>query len=154
MENTVESIAAEIILDLDNDSSLSASYVQSWLVGNIGKLNNSIGSNIQMVCDGFSPAPTDDQKDIFKWLFTCKYYANLAKNNLGAAMYDWSEVSEGDSTIRRVSKNEIAKTYNVMAKQCEESLKDAIKYYKTNNALPRSQSAYDTPMYLFSRIND
>lgn len=154
MDNTVENIAQEIILDLDNDASLSVSYVQLWLIGNIGKLNNAIGTNIQLSCNDFNPLPTDDQKDILKWYFTCRYYANLAKNSLGAAAYDFSEVSEGDSTIRKVSKNEIAKTYNTLAKQCEESLKEVIKFYRMNNALPRSQSSFDTPMYLYSRVND
>lgn len=154
MDNTVESIADEIILDLDNDASLSSSYVQQWLMGNIGKLNNAIGGSITVDCSEFNPLPNDDQKDILKWSFICNYYSNLAKNSLGAAAWDFSEVSEGDSTIRKASRNEIAKSYNEMAKQCKLSLKETIQYYKTNNSLPRSLSSFDTNQWLYSRVSD
>ncbi len=153
--NTVADVAQEIINDLDADSSLSVSYVSTWLRDNVGKLNNAVGSNIVIGEDlEFSPCLSNDEKDIFKWLFTCRYYANLVKNNLGAAAYDWSEMREGDSVIRKVSVNEIAKTYALLAKQCEDSLKEMIKFYRMNKALPRSQSSFNTNMWLFNRTPD
>ena len=158
MDNTVVSVATEIILDLDNDSSLSSSFVQSWLIGNVGKLNNAIGSAIEIVTvatvSEFSPLPTDDQKDIFKWLFQCQYFSNLAKNSLGAAAFDWISLSEGDSSVKRVSKNDLAKSYSELLKQCRASLNEMIKHYRMNWALPRSKSAYDSNAYLYSRLSD
>lgn len=153
--NTVTDIAQEIISDMDNDSSLSISYISTWLRDNIGKLNNSIGASFKInELLEFTPCINNDEKDIFKWLFICQYYANQAKNNLGASMYDWSEIKEADSVVRRVSKNEIAKTYLQLSSQCKESLKQIILYYKTNRALPRSLSSYNSPMWKYDRVND
>ncbi len=153
--NTISDIAQEIISDLNTDTSLSIAYLSTWIRDNIGKLNNAIGSSI---CIGenleFVPCITNDQKDILKWFFTCKYYANLARANLGAAAYDWVEMREGDTVIRTVSKNEIAKTYAQLASQCETSLKEIIKFYRMNHALPKSMSAWDSPMWLYPRVND
>ena len=154
MDNTIQNIADEIIVDLDNDSSLSSSFVQQYLIGNIGKLNNAIGSNIIVDCSGFNPLPTDDEKDILKFFFICQYYANLAKNSLGAAAFSFISVKESDTEIRTVSKNDLAKSYNEMSKQCKESLKETIKFYRQNKALPRSASAYDSNSWLYSRIKD
>lgn len=153
--NEINTIAQEIISDLDNDSSLSLSYVSTWLRNNIGKLNNAIGTSF-VLNDSLelSPCIDNDQKDIFKWLFTCSFYRNQSKKNLGATSYDWVSIEEGDSKIRRVSKNDIAKTLMALSKDCEESLKQIIMYYKTNKALPRSLSSYNSPDWKFARVSD
>ena len=93
-------------------------------------------------------------KDILKWSFICRFYSSLAKNNLGAAAYDFSQIEEGDSKITRVSKNEIAKTYLSMAKECKDSLKEVIRLYRQNGAIPRSLSSYDTNMWFYTRLVD
>ena len=153
--NTVADMAAEIISDMGNDSSLSVAYLSSWLRNNIGKLNNAIGSAIDINDNlEFYPSITNDQKDIFKWMFICQHYSNQARANLGAGAYDWSEIVEFDSRIRRVSKNEIAKTFLQLSSQCSESLKQIILYYKTNKALPLSLSSWNSLSLLYPRSDD
>jgi hypothetical protein len=153
--NTVTSIADEIISDLDNDSSLSTSYVATWVRNNVGKVNNLIGTSFDLDENlEYTPCVDQNIKDIIKWLFICQYYKNAAKSNLGASAYDWSEVREGDSVVRRVSKNEIAKTFLQLSSQCSEDLKDLIKYYKVNSCLPASMSSATTNMFLYNRVDD
>jgi len=150
--NSVADIAAEIKFDLDNDSSLSEAYIASWLRGAIGQLNNSIGTSY--VIDEnleFSPCISNEAKDIFKWLFICRYYDIQAKSQLGASAYSWTEVRENDTVFRRVSNNEIAKTFLQLSKQCKESLSQIIRYYKTNRALPVSLSSATSPQTVTTR---
>lgn len=153
--NTITSIAGELIDDLNNDSSLSASYLSSWLRNNIGKLNNVIGTSFTIGSDDeITPCINDDQKDIFKQLYICWYYQFKANSNLGASGYEVLEVRDGDSVVKVASKTEIAKTYLTIAKTCNENITFLIKYYNKYRALPKSMSAFDTNQYLYSRQDD
>lgn len=153
--NTVISIASELINDLDNDSSLSASYISSWLRSNIGKLNNLISTSFELDNSmEFTPCMDDNQKDIYKDVFFCHYWSLQAKANLGAAAYSLIEVAEGDSKVRVASKTDNAKVFAGLVKDCQSNLKDMARFYKLNKCLPKSISSATTNMYLYSREND
>jgi len=154
--NTIAAIATEILSDLENDASLSSAFIETWLTNNIGGLNIAINTGYSISTDGeeYVPCMEDTQKSIYKWMFMCYYWNLLARRNLGATGYDWSEITEADSRIRRVSKNEIAKNYMSIAKDCMASLKEIIKYYKLNQCLPSSMSSWNSPTTLYPRVND
>ena len=156
VENNISTISLEIHSELSDDSSLSISYIAGWLRDNVGNLNNAIGTsfNIDGTTLDLDSVITEDQKSIFKSLFYCKYYNNMANKNLGASGFDWIAIDEADSKIRRASKTDIAKVFLSIAKDCNENLNKMIFYYKNNKALPRSSSSWSSPMIQFRRVND
>ena len=153
--NTVADIASEIKLDIESDSTLTESYIATWIRNNIGMLNNAIGTcyiideNLEL-----SPCINNDEKDILKWLFLCRYYDRQANQNLGASAYSWTRMEEGDSKFQRVSNNEVAKTFLQLSKQCKESLATITNFYKRNRALPTSLSSATSPQTMLVRVAD
>jgi len=156
--NTVNDIAAEIISDLDGQADLSQSYLVAWLRNNIGALNNAIGSCFTLTDSlEFIPCIDNNQKDILKWMFNCHYYNLQGRRFIGASGWEtnsWVSIEEGDSKIRRVSPNDIAKTYFNLAKDCKESLNSSILFYRTNGAMPQSLSSWNSPVWKALRVSD
>lgn len=153
---TLAAIAAEIKNELSEDSSLTIIYLTTWLRDNIGRLNNAVNTSYTVDVDTLelSGNLTEDQKVIFKNIYFCQYYSNMANKNLGATGFAWVSIEEGDSKIRRASKTDIAKAFMGMAKDCQENLNKMIFYYKMNKALPSSLSSWNSPMLQYGRVND
>ena len=153
--NTITSIADEIISDLDNDSSLSTSYVATWVRNNVGKVNNMLGTSFELdENQEYTPCISQDVKDIIKHLYQCNYWSMQAKANLGASAWNVTELIEGDNKIRVASKTDNAKILTSMAKDCNAELLNIIKFYKTNHTLPSSLSSWNSPMDLYERTDD
>lgn len=135
----VADIADEIYRELGEPEELSIPAISFWLTSNIGQLNTLLNIAIKLNDqEEFFPELSSEEKDIFKQLYFVNYFTKLVKSNLGASAYDWSEMQEGDSRIRRVSRNEIAKTYQQARNSIQSELKDLIFYYKNNKVVPYS----------------
>jgi hypothetical protein len=140
---------------LDNDSSLSTSYVATWIRNNVGKVNNLVGTSFDLDENlEYTPCINQSIKDIIKHLYVCHYWSMQAKANFGASAFDITELREGDNTIRLSNKTDNAKIFSSMAKDCNVELMNIIKFYKANSVLPASLSSFNSPMYLYSRTED
>ena len=82
-----------------------------------------------------------------KILYLIKHYSSKIKANLGASAYDWSELSEGDSKVRRVSRNEVAKTYKQVRDSFDVELMRLVNRYNKRQSSPVS---YDRAELLIS----
>jgi hypothetical protein len=78
---------------------------------------------------------TQNVSGIYTEMYYCYYYNKQANKNLGASAYDWTEI-QGDEqgTIRKVSKNEIAKTFRSLSKDCRENLDKLTDWYAENES--------------------
>lgn len=139
----ISDIANEIFIELGEPSSISIPFLASWLRGNIGKLNNLIDTCF-VIDENFEISPPMDINEvaILKEMYYIKYFENLATNSLAAAS-DWSEVSEGDTTIRKTNRNEIAKTYTDLRKESAKTLDYLIRYYRQNKSKPNQVTGDD-----------
>lgn len=130
-------IADEIYRELDEPEDVSIASISYWLTSNVGKLNGLIDIEVSVVNNEFSPEIDNDQKVILKKLYEIHYYQRQIKKNLGAASYSsFSEVKEGNRTVRRVNKNEIAKTYKLMVTDLNDELIQLLIAYRMNRADP------------------
>jgi hypothetical protein len=145
--------------DLGNPSDYTTERITAWFLdnANIGKLNNSIGTDFSGIaytndCGnitgyGIEPAMRNDQLAIFKQLFEVEYYASQAQNfarSAAAKGSDWINLREADSSITRVNPNEIAKTFRAFYNDSYKTLKDSIKMYLKYNAIPDQVVGDDT----------
>jgi len=148
-------LAEFIIEDLDYPEGLSVGVIINWLGSSVGNMNTLLGTDYEI--DEFG-GPTPDmgiaELGFLAQMYKIKYYTQQNKQNLGASAYDWSELTEGDSRIRRVSKNEVAKSYLALSRDSQLILNDMVKYYRTNKAMPKSKSSYNTPFDMFYRWSD
>jgi hypothetical protein len=133
---SVSDIATEIFEELNSPTDISVLSIFSWLVGNIGKLNNICGITVALddTGDEFDRDLSLEEKDIFKLLYLLYYYDRQIKQNLGAAAYDSSivELREGNRFVRVVNKNEISKSYLQLRAQLQSDLWSLVNAYKTN----------------------
>jgi len=137
-----QDIAEEIYTELGSPDDLSIPQIYYWLVSNIGQLNVLIEMEYKVEGDDFVPDMNNEEKDIFKSLYYIKWAGVGITSNLGAASYDWSEISEGDSTIRRVSKNEVAKNYKQLRDAYKTQLDELVYFYKKNKIRPDSYDQF------------
>lgn len=149
----VEDVADEIYRELGEPEELNIPSIAFWLTSNIGQLNTLINPTVPIAVDSvteqFVPELTENQKEIYKHKYLVYYYTRLINTNLGAAGYDWSEVSDGDERIRRVSKNEIAKTYQQVRNALQTELNDLVFCHKQNRAIPYSLSSVNSLFRLY-----
>lgn len=133
----VTDIADEIYRELDQAPNISIPTISFWLLSNIGKLNTLLGLTIGVVSAQFDTDITDSQKNIFKLLYFIQFYQRQATNSLGAAAFDSVvEVEEGNRRVRKISKNEVAKTYMQMKKSANEELIALVNAYKIAQMVP------------------
>jgi hypothetical protein len=137
--------------ELGEPSDYSPQKISAWVLdnANLGKLNNLIGTCFAGVsytndCGnvtgyGIEPAIRNDQLAIYKMLFDYEYFKsesrNMAKSSATIGS-DWTNLREGDSSITKINKNEISKTFRGLSRDAKEDLDKAVKLYLKYNAVP------------------
>lgn len=163
----VASIADEIFRELGEPDDITVPTISFWLTSNIGKLNNLIDAEYEIVDSEISPELEEDEKAIYKTLYFIYYYNRQVSKNLGAAAYtSVMEVKEGNRTVKRTNKNDIAKTYRGLVADYNDELQAQVLNYKMSHADP-NQLLVENPILTeqgvatesansrrFSRIND
>lgn len=135
---TVQDIADEIYRELDQPDDVTVPSLAFWLSTNIGQLNTLLNLNTVVgENEQFEPELTIEESAIFKQIYILNYYSRKIRSNLGEAGYTATSVTEGDRSVRVVSKNEIAKSYHSLRKDSQLELATLVASYKINHAVPR-----------------
>ncbi len=122
--------------DFDEDSNLSIASIIQWFRSHIGSLNNlinkdyTIHSTTYEIIDGSGTEIDEQAVAIFKKMYEIAYLKRLSRSNLGASSYDIVQIQSDGANFRTVSKNDTAKTYNQMAKDCQDELKQLLNTYR------------------------
>ena len=131
---TTTSIADEIFRELDEPADCSIPKIAFWLQTNVGTLNLKLGSAITVENGVLSDDLSLAAESVFKSLFKIDYLKRQINKNLGAAAYSSiSEVKEGNRTVKRTNKNDIAKSYLAAKESEEKNLNGLIAAYKQNS---------------------
>lgn len=122
--------------EFDPDSN-NLSSISGWLSENIGLLNTLIHTSFS----GQDPNFGLEEIAIYKELYLCNYYNKLTRNVLrGISSPSSSDniisVSDGDNRIQFANKNEIAKTYKDLAKECKARLDSLVSKYNIYASKP------------------
>jgi hypothetical protein len=158
-QNYLTQLVANVYYDLGEPSDYTPARLTAWFIddSNLGKLNNLIGTSFSGVAYrnnngmitgyGVSPEPNNDQLAIYKMIFDCDYLKiqsrNLAKSSATIGN-DWTDLREGDSSIKKINKNEISKNFRGLAQDCKAELDKAAKMYLKYNAIPDQVAGDDT----------
>ena len=146
-------LAGYTIEQLGSPSGLLTGQVVDYFKYNIGQLNGLIQSSYIPSGEFVSPELDYAGSGFYSQLYICNYYTKQINANLGVSAYDWSEIKEGDSFVRRVSKNEIAKTYRGLAADCQATLRDASMQYRVTRALPQSLVSEHLDLIRYNRLD-
>ncbi len=106
-------IAIEIYGEIGEPTDTGATFISLWLRENVGMINNLLSTVFvnDTTNSEISPELSEDEKVILKQLFLIYYYNKKIRDVLiGATDDSIVEVSEGGATVRRLNKNEVAKS--------------------------------------------
>lgn len=124
------------ILDGIGETGVTTGRVVSWLQNNLYKLNISLGTGFYLDGSGcVQPDMNSFESGLYSEMYYCDYLNKKANEFLGAMAYNQIIEFEGQDQgkIKRVSKNEIAKTYKSMSSECQLRLRELIDWYKDDN---------------------
>lgn len=131
---TTTSIADELFRELDEPADCSIPKIAFWLQTNVGQLNLKLGSSVTVENGTLSEDLSLAAQAIFKTLFKIDYLKRQINRNLGAAAYvSVIEVKEGNRTVKRTNKNDIAKNYQIAKDAEERALAGLISAYRQNS---------------------
>lgn len=152
----VVDIADEIYRELDSPTDLSIPAVSYWIRSNIGSLNNYLNVNFEINADLEIERTVDDvsgtkeeigpiEVAVLKKMYFIHDYEKKLKSVLGAASLDAViQISDLGTSIRKVNKNEVGKTFAQVKKQEVEELHKMINAYKISASCPRQVAGDDT----------
>jgi hypothetical protein len=154
----VSTVATGIYRDeFDSDTGYqSISQISGWLENNVGLLNTQIYTSFS----GSGTADGDtaiqgtgkflyEEADIFKQLYLVEYYKKKMRSVLKGidSSVDFITLRDGDSTITRTNKNEIAKTYRGLTNDAQTRLDALTAKYNIYGAVPLQVAGADaTPL--------
>lgn len=130
----------------DDVSRFPISYVSGWLETNLGELNGLLHEDFYVDGSG-NIGPTGlapVEQNIYAYLYKINYFDKAARETLRGLTWggisgisdDWTSIKEGDSSIQRVSKNSLSRSFVEMSKDTRERMKDLIFQYNSTKSSP------------------
>lgn len=122
------------------------SYVSGWLETNLGELNGLthecfyIDDSGNIGPSGLEPV----EESIYSALYEINYYKKASRaalrgfvwGNVSGVLDDWTSIKEGDSSIQRVSKNSISRTFLDFSDQAQKKLDNLLYQYNNQKSSP------------------
>lgn len=146
---SVHNLADEIFAnEFEYDSGYAQFYfISGWLANNIGLLNNKIFTNFSVENSQFIPTDQFKQEEraIYKQMYLYEFYTKKTRQVLRGidSSVDFITLREGDTTITRTNKNELAKTYRGLANDAREEMERLVSSYNIYQAAPRQVAGED-----------
>ncbi len=139
--------------ELGEEAGYSFEYLANWFAGNwnLGKLNNLIGTCFsgsyatgeygEIISYSIEPELGGDERAIYQKIFEIEFYNKQARSVLksaaGFAGGDWTSLKEGDSSITRVNRNDVARNYKQLAESSKKELDSLAQSYLKFRAFPQ-----------------
>ncbi len=137
--NIFGELATEIVndeFDYLTGSDMSGQIVSAsgWLSGNVGILNTLLHQSFS----GENPEIDEEAQAIFKLSYLSSYYRRKMQATLRGidSSVDWITIREGDSSMTKTNKNEVAKSWRGMANDASAELQKLVDSYKIYDAAP------------------
>lgn len=112
-------------------SGVTTGSVVSWLENNVGNLNLSLRTTgFYLLSGDILPEMTVNEMAIYTQMYNCFYLSKESRRANQLGYDDWLEINGQDQgSIRKVSKSELAKNFNSLAKDCNQRLNDLLNWY-------------------------
>ena len=126
-----------------SDLDVELQNASGWFSANLGTLNNRIFTSFS----GEAPNLGLEEQSIYKHLYLSNYYAKKASEtlrNTTSDALDWIALREGDTSIRRTNRNEVAKSYRGVSRENSEACEKLINSYILYQADPREVHVYNS----------
>ena len=127
-------------------------YISGWLANNVGLLNTKIYSQFNVEDGNFTPTGSFqlEERAIYKQMYLYEFYTKKTRQVLRGvdSSVDYISLREGDTSITRTNKNELAKTYRGLANDAREEMERLVASYNIYSAAPVQVAGEDgSPIY-------
>jgi hypothetical protein len=130
----------------DDVSRFPISYVSGWLETNLGELNGLTHEDFYIDASGnIGPSGLEPvEEKIYSYLYEINYYNKASRDALRGFIWagssgiadDWTSIKEGDSSVQRVSKNSLSRTFLDLSSQAQQKLDNLIYQYNNQKSSP------------------
>lgn len=132
----IQKLSEQIHEELSSPSGISQTFIADWLINNVGQVNNVLGTNYTGVeFSGVNPSISGCDLPMFGLLFEDYYLGRIIKQNIGASAYVTDIRDSDGSSIKVVSKTDIAKVAQTDRKAIRDQIKDFVNSYKINKGI-------------------
>ena len=150
MTTKIVDISDELFNELGEPDDISIASVAFWLRTNVGSLNVLLnkdysinGSTLEI--ESINNSFTISEKSIFKKLYIIHYYDRQLRKTLNSISLDSVvSISDEGSSVTKVNKNELSKTFSSIKKQEMLELKELLNKYELNEVAPLQVAGDDT----------
>lgn len=127
-------------------------YISGWLENNVGSLNTKIFTQFGVDSGNFTPTGSFQQEEraIYKQMYLYEFYTKKTRQVLRGidSSVDFVTLREGDTSITRTNKNELAKTYRGLANDARDEMEKLVTAYNIYRAAPVQVVGEDgSPLY-------
>lgn len=145
---------------IDSTAGYSLSYSSGWVLApqNLGKLNNLIDTDFELICltgsgsfvTGYQISPCMDQAEqgIYAKLREYEFYNTQSRWAMsgvgGLSANSFTNIKEWNRSISVTPRVEIVKQFRELAREAKEDLQYLVKYYLKYHAIPASVDGSDT----------
>lgn len=146
---SVHDLAEEIFAnEFEYDSGYAQFYyISGWLDKNVGQLNNRLYTSFEVDNGNFTPTGDFKQEEraIYKQMYLYEFYTKKTRQVLRGvdSSVDFLTLREGDTSITRTNKNELAKTYRSLANDSKDEVEKLITSYNLYQAAPVQVAGID-----------
>lgn len=150
---SISSLANEIFAnEFEFDSGYAQFYYLSgWLGNNIGLLNTKIFTDFRVEGQNFVPTGSfcEEEAAIYKQMYMHEFYTKKTRQVLRGidSAVDFITLREGDTSITRTNKNELAKTYRGLANDAKAEVEKLVSAYNIYKAAPLQVAGEDGSPY-------
>lgn len=130
--------------ELNDTPDTTISKIVKWLLFHIGDLNDLTQESFQKNGNDVAPQLTLEAAVILAAMYMDYWYGYQIRIYTGPGAFSqdsWTEIREGDTTFRRLNKNEIAKTIIQLKDQNKKYLDALVNAYKRNQCIPESMKS-------------
>lgn len=139
-----ELIETEFSYLTGSEQTSAINRASGWMEVNLGKLNTLLFTSFS----GVDPDLKQEEEAIYKQIYLVDYWKSKVGSvlkNADSSTSEWLVLREGDSSIEKLNKNEVAKTYRGLSSDASVELDRLVHDYKYYQASPRQVDVINYP---------
>lgn len=146
----VVDIANEIFIELGSPSTTTIPTIAFWIRTKLGDINNLLFEDFILnsdyeIVDGDGVEITPEAVAIIKKLYRLYDYDVQIRTNMNSLATDSIiEVTDQGSSVRKVNRNEVSKTYATLKNAEQQALNDMVTAYRLRGSSPKQVVGDDT----------
>jgi len=152
-------IANEIYTEMGSPTATSIPAISFWIRSKVGDINNLLFEDFVLnsayeIVDGSGAEILPEAVAVIKKLYKVYDFEVQIRSNMSALSLDSIlEVTDQGSSVKKVNRNEVSKTYALLKSEEQQNLKDLVTAYRMRGATPTQVVGDDTVRGFYGEVS-